>query len=209
MTSPRPISAQRLELRPVRPRHIPAVYALTEASRAHLAPRMPWIHSEPSLAATAEFVRQAMVQEASGLGAQFGIWQATDLAGVIGYHPIRWTERHADIGYWLGPSFEGQGLVSRSVCALLNQAFFDLGLSHIGIQTAEDNVRSQRVADRLGFRRLGVVAEGEWFIDHWVPSVVFQLSAAEWLARPERDRLLPAVIRPGSALPKPGSAGTA
>lgn len=185
----------RLELRPIRAQHIASLCALTLANRAHLAPWMPWIHTTTDLASTTEFVRQAMAQEAAGNGAQFGIWSTGQLAGVIGYHPIRWPLREADIGYWLGQPFEGQGLITRSAVAVLNQAFSELGLLRIGIRTAETNRRSQRVAERLGFHRIGVVAEGEWFIDHWTPLVVYQLTAAQWSGRPDVDHRPPAVIR--------------
>ncbi len=192
------LPTEPLELRPVRPQHADSIFALTQSSRAHLAPWMPWIHTTADRAATLEFVRQAMAQESAGNGTQFGIWWGGQLAGVIGYHPIRWPEREADIGYWLGQGFEGRGLVTRSACAVLDQAFLTLGLNTIGIRTAEANRRSQRVAERLGFSRVGVLSEGEWFVDHWIPLVVYQLAAAQWPGPLKPAQGSPAVILPGS-----------
>ncbi|MHB1505884.1 MAG: GNAT family N-acetyltransferase [Sulfobacillus sp.] len=192
------LPTEPLELRPVRPQHAEAIFALTQSSRAHLAPWMPWIHTMTDPTATLEFVRQAMTQESAGNGTQFGIWWGGQLAGVIGYHPIRWPEREADIGYWLGQAFEGHGLITRSAAAVLDQAFLTLGLDIIGIRTAEANRRSQRVAERLGFGRVGILTEGEWFIDHWIPLVVYQLTSAQWSDRLDPAQGSPAVILAGS-----------
>lgn len=171
-----------LALRPVRPADQDGIYRLVERSRAHLSPWMPWVHTTRSTADIGAFISQALAQEAAGAGFQAGIWWRGELAGVIGFHPIDWQARRVDLGYWLGEDFTGRGLATRSAAALTGQAFETMHLAQVGIRAAEANRPSQLVAERLGFHRTGVAEEGEWFVDHWVRLVVYELEAEEWPA---------------------------
>lgn len=190
--------ATDVELRPVRPADRAQIYQLVQRSRAHLAPWMPWVHGDGGIADTDAFLQAAKTQEEAGRGFQAGIWWRESLAGVIGYHPIDWPACRVDLGYWLGTGFPGHGLATRSAAAMVDYAFVTLGLRQVGIRAAEANRRSQLVAERLGFQRTGVVSEGEWFIDHWVALVVYQLDARRWPIRRAQLQEPPATIRWGS-----------
>lgn len=194
-TSPSAEPPFDLELRPVRPGDQDRIYRLVERSRPHLSPWMPWVHTTRSTGDIAAFISQALAQEAAGAGFQAGIWWRGELAGVIGFHPIDWQARRVDLGYWLGEGFTGQGLATRSAAALIGHAFEALHLGHVGIRAAEANRPSQLVAERLGFRRTGMVEEGEWFVDHWVRLVVYELGAEEWPAVRSTLSVAPARIQ--------------
>ena len=60
----------------------------------------------------------------------------------------------ASIGYWLLPVARGRGLATSAVRLLAAWAVRDFGIEHLRITTAPDNPRSQRVAERSGFRRV-------------------------------------------------------
>jgi RimJ/RimL family protein N-acetyltransferase len=59
------------------------------------------------------------------------------------------------IGYWLLPVGRGRGLATSAVRLLSTWAVRELGITHLRLRTASDNKRSQRVAERSGFRRVG------------------------------------------------------
>jgi RimJ/RimL family protein N-acetyltransferase len=63
------------------------------------------------------------------------------------------------VGYWLLPSARGRGLATRAVRLVSGWVTTELGITKLRLTTAPDNDRSQRVAERSGFRRLGVGAE--------------------------------------------------
>jgi RimJ/RimL family protein N-acetyltransferase len=56
------------------------------------------------------------------------------------------------IGYWLLPVGRGRGLATSAVRLLSTWALRELGIKDLRLTTAPDNERSQRVAERSGFR---------------------------------------------------------
>jgi len=69
---------------------------------------------------------------------------------------LRETDKSSgSVGYWLLPAGRGRGLATHAVRLLSDWAIRDLGVTNIRLTTAPDNRRSQRVAERSGFRRLG------------------------------------------------------
>ncbi|MDH6578533.1 GNAT family protein [Kitasatospora sp. MAP5-34] len=88
--------------------------------------------------------------------------------------------RSAEVGYWLGAGFEGRGLVTRAVTAVLDHAFGQLGLHRVELQTTADNERSRSVARRLGFTQEGVLREAAAFPGERRDVVVHGLLAREW-----------------------------
>jgi RimJ/RimL family protein N-acetyltransferase len=63
------------------------------------------------------------------------------------------------VGYWLLPAGRGRGLATSAVRLLSTWAVAELGITTVRLRTASDNPRSQRVAERSGFRRVGAVVE--------------------------------------------------
>lgn len=61
-------------------------------------------------------------------------------------------EDEAELGYWLGVPYWGQGIVPEAASELLRHAFEDLGLSRVWCGYYEGNLRSGRVQEKLGFR---------------------------------------------------------
>ena len=87
--------------------------------------------------------------------------------------------------------FEGRGLVTRAVTAILDHAFGPLGLHRVGLQAVADNDRSRRVAERLGFTQDGVLREYAAFPDERRDLVVYSMLAREWVSASGRAAPLP------------------
>jgi RimJ/RimL family protein N-acetyltransferase len=76
------------------------------------------------------------------------------LAGEIGLFQLDPTGQ-AMIGYDLLPAFRGKGFATRAVRLLAGWAFGVVGLARLIAGTAPQNVASQAVLERAGFRREG------------------------------------------------------
>lgn len=61
------------------------------------------------------------------------------------------------IGYWLAREARGRGVCTAALRRLCRFAFEDLKLERLELMTDPDNVASQRVAEKVGFRREGVL----------------------------------------------------
>ena len=57
----------------------------------------------------------------------------------------------AEIGYWIGVPYWGQGLIPEAVQELMRHAFIDLNLNVLWCGCFEGNVKSRRVQEKCGF----------------------------------------------------------
>ena len=61
------------------------------------------------------------------------------------------------IGYWVAASARGRGVCTRALRLLSRHALDELGLQRVDLITDPDNLASQRVAEKVGFQREGVM----------------------------------------------------
>lgn len=91
--------------------------------------------------------------------------------------------------YFLGEEFAGQGLMTEALAALVEYAFFVEGAELVSARVFLDNKGSQRVLEKLGFTKEGVLRravkcrEDEVFDD-----VLFSLLKEEFLQQREGAR---------------------
>ncbi len=79
----------------------------------------------------------------------------------------------AEIGYWVAREARGCGVASRAVVLLGEWLFAALGLARLQIHTETENVASQRVAERAGFAREGVLRSYELIKGRPIDVVMF------------------------------------
>jgi RimJ/RimL family protein N-acetyltransferase len=77
-------------------------------------------------------------------------------AGMIGISRADWDTGVAETGYWIGPSARRRGYVTEALRAVAGHAF-GLGLYRLELMAAVGNLASQRVAEKAGFTREGVL----------------------------------------------------
>jgi RimJ/RimL family protein N-acetyltransferase len=65
--------------------------------------------------------------------------------------------RIGELGYWAAPAFRGQGYVPRAVELLCDWGFDQLELPRLQLSTFPGNSSSERVAEKCGFSREGVL----------------------------------------------------
>lgn len=132
--------------------------------------------SRASLTTEAEvetFIIQTMRQWRARTAVYFSLWTKTSptFVGEVGMKEIVWTIPKADLSYFLTKEEEGKGLATEAVRALVGLAFETLHMNKLQIRCAVENVRSQRVAERCGFLREGVLrsdairADGKTLVD--------------------------------------------
>jgi len=109
------------------------------------------------------------------------------LIGTCGY--CRWNKQHhwAEIGYDLWPDHWGQGLMPEALRALLRYGFQEMELNRIEATTHTENRRSQRVLEKLGFQREGLLREYYYRDGEYNDQVAFSLLEREWTRRASRS----------------------
>lgn len=139
-----------LELRPWTLDDVSAIVAAcNDPEILHWIPVIPRPYTEEDARA---FVRG----EVPGIGQQqFAVTDAGRVAGSIGMSVNDSGTGH--IGYWCAPDARGRGLTTRALRLLCTHALAELGLQRLELITDPDNHASQRVAEKVGFRREGVL----------------------------------------------------
>ena len=165
-----------IEVRVLEPDDAEDVFALVDANRGRLRPWMPWVDATEGPADTRAFIERD--RAADGMDA-LGMYVEGRYVGGIGLRPDA-ALGDAEIGYWVGATHEGRGLVTRACRALIDRAFGDLGLHRVTIRVAPDNARSRAIPERLGFTEEGVMREaGRSALGHH-DLVVYGLLDREW-----------------------------
>ena len=65
--------------------------------------------------------------------------------------------RTGHVGYWCAREARGRGVTPRALRLVCRFGFDKLGLGRLELITDPDNVASQRVAEKVGFRREGIL----------------------------------------------------
>lgn len=81
--------------------------------------------------------------------------------GTIALLRFDWPAGRSEVGYWLAPGARGRGVATRAVRLLAPWALMELGLARVDLRVDADNHASQRVAERSGFVREGVLRSYE------------------------------------------------
>lgn len=169
-------------LRLLEERDADELHALVERDRAHLAQWLPFASAQTRDSGL-EFIRSTRAQLAENNGVQTAITVDGAIVGVIGMHAVSWLNLSTSIGYWLGESFEGRGIMTAAVSAYLDYSFHELGLHRLELRAAVQNTRSRAVAERLGFTNEGVARSSERVGETTLDVVVYSMLSQEWVER--------------------------
>lgn len=136
--------------------------ACADRELSRWTPAMPHPYSEDD---ARSFVEHAKARWEEGGGATFAIAEAAnrDGLGVISLHLTATDPGLAGIGYWLREEGRGRGAATAAVKLVAGWAFTALGVERLHLTTLPDNAPSQRVAERAGFTREGILRA-------WVPT---------------------------------------
>ena len=126
----------------------------------------------PTTSAT-ELLELNRTRWSEGSGATFAICDPSDTC--VGHVFVNMRAGRGSVGYWLLPEARGRGLATRSVRLLSRWALSDVGLPRLQLLTEPANDASQRVAERSGFEREGVLRSYGEIDGRRVDSVIFSL----------------------------------
>jgi ribosomal-protein-serine acetyltransferase len=176
--------APNIEIKLLESRDAAAVFAAVERDRAYLAEWLPWVQANHSIDDVRHFIDDVVaVQWIDNRGPHCGIWVDGALVGSVGCHPIDWTNRACSLGYWIESGRQGQGIVTRSVTALLEYLFDTKRLHRVVIQCGVGNQRSSAIPERLGFAKEGVLRQAQLIGGRWVDLAVWSMLEEEWRSR--------------------------
>ncbi|MBZ0299443.1 MAG: GNAT family N-acetyltransferase [Anaerolineae bacterium] len=160
--------------------HTEALFSLIERNRDRLRVWLPWVDGTRTLEDCRRFIRFGLRQHARHSGMNAGVWLKGRMIGVISYNYIDHGKQQTEIGYWLGGAYEGRGIMTAACRAMTTYAFCKLVLQRVEIRCMVTNAKSRAIPERLGFKLEGIAPQLDWTSDHYVETVVYGMSAADW-----------------------------
>lgn len=84
-----------------------------------------------------------------------------EVAGSVSFINVHFGQKNAQLSTWIAEPFWGKGLATKAVATLIDYGFGELNLHRIFAFYVEDNVKTKKMLQRLGFTIEGVHRE-EW-----------------------------------------------
>ncbi len=156
------------------------LFVLIDKNRDYLQLWLPWVVNINKPDDLNSFIKNAREKYASYNGFESGIWFKEQLVGIVGLKDIDWADQKAEIGYWLASDWQGKGIITRSCRALLETAFIKLKLNKVEIHCAEGNLKSKAVAERLGFKKEGLLRQAEKINGEFVNHQIYGMLCSEF-----------------------------
>jgi ribosomal-protein-serine acetyltransferase len=164
-------------LRPYEKKDIAELHQAVRESIAEISPWIAFAHKDYSIKETKQWIKQRPEEWRNGISYDFAIFSAADGAylGGIGIGQINYNSRYANLGYWVRTSRTGKGVAPAATHLLANWGFKELDLHRIEIVIATGNTRSQRVAEKAGAQREGILRNRIIVLDKTYDAVMFSL----------------------------------
>jgi ribosomal-protein-serine acetyltransferase len=146
-------------IRPYRAEDIEVMYEAVRESVAEVSPWLPWCHAGYTIEETTTFVTARAEAWKNGEAYGFGVFDAVTGAylGGVGLNFVNRIHQCANLGYWVRTSATGCGVASRAARLAARFALEQLGFQRVEILAAVGNHASQRVAEKAGAAREGIL----------------------------------------------------
>jgi RimJ/RimL family protein N-acetyltransferase len=145
------VRGEGLVLRPWTDDDVPALVAACND------PEIPrWIPVIPRPYEREDALRFVRGQWRANPGHQFAVTEDGVVVGSIGM-TVNTENAVGHVGYWCAKEARGRGVTTRALRTICRWGFGELRLGRLELITDPDNHASQRVAEKVGFRREGVL----------------------------------------------------
>ncbi len=157
------IETERLLLIPYQQKYAREYFTLIQKNKDRLKDSFPTIlRSTTSEQDTYHFIEQKIVDWNKNKAYAFLILEksSNQLTGHFNIKELNWKKREADIGYFIDADFEGKGMMTEAVQAVLQTCFIQIQLQRLTAKVATTNNASVHVLEKVGMKY-----EGAFFRD--------------------------------------------
>ena len=165
-----------ISIRPYALTDVPAFFEAACESVADVYPWLAWCHADYKIEDAQTWIASQVEAFEKRTEFQFVITDENGrFLGCCGLNHINESHRLANLGYWLRTSAAGQGVMPEAVRLVARWGFANTSLERLEIVVAVGNVRSQRVAEKAGATREGILRSRLFFHDRPHDAVMYSL----------------------------------
>jgi RimJ/RimL family protein N-acetyltransferase len=169
------------QVRDLEPWHADELAEFFQRSGTDLYEWLPWEHFE-SAERTSKFLTSLAEGRAADKGRIFGLWLDDVLVGGTMFPSINAGASTAELGVFLAREARGQGIVTRTVEAMIDWAFVERGFRRVEWRCAPGNEPSRAIPRRLGFVHEGTLRQAFRVREDFHDLEVWALLRDEWRA---------------------------
>ena len=153
------LSGDYFLLRPFHDDDVNSLYEAVRESLAEVSPWLSWCHQDYSIDESRQFISSRAQAADSGEWYSFGIFEKDTgtFVGGVGLNFINRVHQLGNLGYWVRTTAAGRGIATQAARLMARFAFEQVGLHRVEIVAAVPNIASQRVAEKTGALREGVL----------------------------------------------------
>jgi len=183
---PRPtLETDRLILQKFSKRDHKTYDEATRASLPELNQWLPWARMDYEHGDSTAFIRESILAWKEDRAWDYSIRFKDDPerhVGSISFWTVSKLGKIAEFGYWVRSDEQSRGICTEAVARLLDETFNSLGYHKVTLRIAVGNTASDRVAEKLGFTREGVLREELLIRGNWVDHSLWSLLDREFRA---------------------------
>lgn len=138
------------------------MFNIIDTQREYLGEWLPFVQFTNKIEDSKGFVEMAMNNRKIKKDYVYKICLEDRMIGLIGTKEIDLINKNTELGYCLSRDFQNQGIMTKSVQALIQELYEELKLERIQICCAVGNEKSINIPKRLGFKLEGTKRNGEW-----------------------------------------------
>lgn len=183
MTAPDRVETARLVLERFNRRTSDALFEAVSASLPELHEWLPWAHPGYKRDDAAAFVRDSLEAWKEGRAYDYAIRTRNEgglHVGNVSIWPVSKMSRTGEIGYWVRTDRVSRGIATEATDRIIRLGFEDLVFHKVTLRIAIGNRASEKVAEKLGFTREGVLREELLIRGRWIDHTLYSLLDHEY-----------------------------
>ena len=154
------------------------IFNMFNQQREYFSEWLPFVENTNQVSDTRMFVEAVLNNDSPDITC--AIFYNNEFVGLVGLKETDMMNHKVEIGYWLSADYQKKGIITRACKTMIGYAFNEMGMNKVALKAAVGNVKSQRVAERLGFVRDGIERAGELHSRGYMDLVVYSLLRSEW-----------------------------
>jgi RimJ/RimL family protein N-acetyltransferase len=184
------LQEENLLLRPLKSEDLENIWP--HVSDPEISEFMSWApHTDKN--ETKEFLKRIENNFDNRTGITWAIIFNNEFCGIFSIIAITRTHRalvynRAELAYWCGKKFQGQGIMSRAAKLVLRFAFNVLKLNRLVVSHFTINNASEKLIKKMGFSYIGTEHEAFQKYGVWYDHALYELLSREYLKQRHYDK---------------------
>lgn len=172
------LETERLILRPMEEADAPAILPFViDGDVAYNLTRVPHPYPEEELV---PFIRKSLaaMERREQFDMVVVLKETGGVIGVCALDDVSWQHMRAEMGYYLGKPYWGQGYMTEAAKRMLEFGFHELGLERIHAYCFVRNTPSAHVLEKIGMTREGLcrraIKKDDMFLDVFIYGIIHE-----------------------------------